>query len=220
MPLLVAYQNASFPIPLGATTPSPVMTTRRWRECAMLFLPLQLPVKPARMGENEYAIDPAKAARMGQGDIECCITRDVWHIIQVTARVSKLLIDRWRQHLLLQCQRSDDGFDGAGRSLAMPDHRFGRANGDVIGVCAKDRLVCCRLCYLIGQRRTAMRVNVAHLFSSNSALCQRLSQEVLQWHAIIGQGSHMVGVAIGGKGDNFGIDMCAACYSYFALFQQ
>src|SRR6202521_3277185 len=95
-PLLVAYQNASLPRPLGATTPRPVITTRRCGDGAMVFLPLQLPVKPVGVGENEDAVDAPKAARMGECYFKSRITRNVWHIIQVAAWIRLLLIDRRR----------------------------------------------------------------------------------------------------------------------------
>src|SRR6266568_4904307 len=102
MPLQVASQNASLPIPLAATTPSPVITTRRFVLCAILVYlmnldierralgtscqhevqsHLQLPIKPVRPCENECAIHTAKTTGMGQSHVDVGSTSYVGHVV-------------------------------------------------------------------------------------------------------------------------------------------
>src|SRR5690349_12179420 len=61
VPLLMVRQKASLPIPLGATTPRPVMTTR-----GLLSL---MGVYPIWSCKYQYTIDAPKAAGMAQRDI-------------------------------------------------------------------------------------------------------------------------------------------------------
>ncbi len=66
---------------------------------------------------------------------------NIGDVIQVAMRISELLIDRRWKQLMLKGEGSDNGFNGAGGSLGMTDHRFSGADGNARGIIAKNGLV-------------------------------------------------------------------------------
>src|SRR5260370_11929383 len=83
-PLLVACQNASLPVPLAATTPSPVMTTRR------CFLYVMF-INPVGSCENERCVHSAKSTRVGQTNVDTGLASAVWYIIPFSQLITLLL---------------------------------------------------------------------------------------------------------------------------------
>src|SRR5260370_42232856 len=84
IPLWVAYQNASLPIPLGATTPRPVMTTRRCPTVVFLTADSRLFLAPISACENEQIIHATKTTAVRQRHVDCPPPRDAWHVFEIT----------------------------------------------------------------------------------------------------------------------------------------
>src|SRR5215469_14853044 len=98
-PLRVAYQNASLPIPLGATTPSPVMTTRRCPTVVFLTAGSRLFLAPTSACENEHIIHAAKTAGVCERHVDRCRPGNIRHIVEIAEWIRILLVNRWRDHL-------------------------------------------------------------------------------------------------------------------------
>src|SRR5579884_542650 len=125
-------------MPLEATTPRPVMTTRR---CLRSLLLLSIGMYPIRSHEHQDAIDATEAAGMAQRDIDSGVAGNIRYIVKITERIGMFLVQRGWDKLLIQNKCCDDRFDGAGSSLSMTDHRFGCADGDVISPLAKGSFI-------------------------------------------------------------------------------
>src|SRR5260221_6356450 len=132
IPLWVACQNASLPIPLGATTPSPVMTTRRCPTVVFLTADSRLFLAPISACENEQIIHATKTAGVCERHVDCRPPGDVWHVVEITERIRILLVNRRRDHLGFQYQGGDNSFNSAGRTLCVAVQRFCGANGNIV----------------------------------------------------------------------------------------
>src|SRR5258708_913666 len=146
--------------------------------------------------ENKRCIDPTEAAGMSECDVNGTPACFVCHIIEIALGIGQLLIDCWRQHLLLYDKGSDDGFNCACCALRMSNHRFCSTYWDAIRLLPKDRFVGHCLSDLVGRGRAAMRIDIVKLSRCNVSLGERLPEQLLEGCAISGQGSHMIGVAV------------------------
>ncbi len=65
-----------------------------------------------------------------------------------------------------------------------------------------------------------MRVNIANVFRRDACLLHSLAQQRLQGLAVFWQRGHVVGVAVGDKTDDLGIDMSMTGQGRLAFFQE
>src|SRR5437762_2308011 len=117
-----------------------------------------MPIKPIGSSENESTVHATKATGMSECYLHCCGSCNIWYVIEITAGIGNLLINGRGDDLPIYDQCSHDGLNGTGSPLCMTDHRFGGADGNVIGLLSKNCFVCCCFSRLIVGSRTAMRI--------------------------------------------------------------
>ena len=76
----------------------------------------------------------------------------------------------------------------------VPDHGLGRADRQLVGMCAEDRLDGCRLALVVERRRGAVGIDVVDLFRLEAGLGQGELHGARRALAALGRGGDVEGV--------------------------
>src|SRR5438094_10165295 len=88
----------------------------------------------------------------------------MWHVVHIVMRIGKLLVDRWGNKLVLDGETRGGGLKHACRRHRLPDHRFDRCDGNMIGVSAKSMFERPGINNVIIRQRTSVRIDVINVF--------------------------------------------------------
>src|SRR5947207_3158894 len=88
--------------------------------------------------EEEGRVGAPKTEGIREGIANGHSARLVWHVVEITVRIRRLVVDGGRNDAPLDNERSDSRFDGASRAQQVSDHRFRRADGELVRVFAKE----------------------------------------------------------------------------------
>src|ERR1700757_4124887 len=111
--------------------------------------------------DHERGVVSAKSKRVGQGDVDARLTRLVRHVVEVTFGVRIVEVDRRRKQSAIEGEHAGRGLDRAGGAEQVAMHRLGRADGQLEGVVAENRLDRLRLRDIAELGRRAVGVDVA-----------------------------------------------------------
>src|SRR5882762_11272699 len=73
----------------------------------------------ANFAEDDAGVDPAEAERIAHNIIEFGRAAAIWHDVEIASRIGILIIDRRRDPLSIQRERTKCGLDRAGRAERM-----------------------------------------------------------------------------------------------------
>src|SRR5437899_297246 len=87
----------------------------------------------------------------------------VWRVIEVAFFARIFQINRWGNDAISNSKRTRSHLDSTCASQQMAGHRFGRTDGDFVGLFAKYLLDRARLAYVADGRGSRMGVDVINL---------------------------------------------------------
>src|SRR5690606_4543196 len=91
------------------------------------------------LAENQRCVVSAEPEGIGHDMFRRTPARLIWHIVQVTFRVRRLIIYRGWQNFFSNRLDTEYGLDRTGGSKQMTGHRFGGGNRNMIRILAEDR---------------------------------------------------------------------------------
>ena len=119
--------------------------------------------------QQDAAVVAAEAHRVRERDVDLDAARLVRHVVEVALRVGVPVVDRRRQHAVVERQRAHHRLDRAGRPEAVARHGLRRRDRELVGVVAEDLLQRPRLGEVAERRRGAVRVDVADALGRDPA---------------------------------------------------
>lgn len=94
------------------------------------------------------------------------------HIVQVARRIWVIQIDGGRNDPMDNAENNNRRLDGPGSAKLMAQHRFGRTDGQLVGMVAKTRLDGLGLCGIVETSGGPMRVDIIHLLGTQPSTPQ------------------------------------------------
>src|SRR5215211_3524019 len=152
----------------------------------------------------------AEAHRVRKRDVDLGLARLVGHVVEVAGRVGMLVVDRRWQHAVADGQDAHHRLDRAGRPEAVPHHRLGRGDRELVGVVAEDVLDRLRLGRVAERRRGPVRVDVADPRGLDSGSLEGAAHHLPDADRLwLGCGK-VVRVVGGAVAEHLGVDLRAA----------
>src|SRR5216684_6260920 len=89
------------------------------------------------LAKQEEGIEAAVSEGVDKTGLRREGTCVIGNVIEVTLRIRRLQIDRWRQDAILHSEHCRSDLEGGGRAKGVAHHRLCRANGNGVGCLAK-----------------------------------------------------------------------------------
>ena len=124
--------------------------------------------------QDQRGIDAAESKGIRQTNVEAVGDGLIGHIIQVALGIHVFQVDGRRQHLTLERQHGDAGFQSASAAQQVAMHGLGARDFELVaqGVLAEDRLDGLRFIAVAGRSCGGVGVDVAHLFRSDAGVLE------------------------------------------------
>src|SRR6267142_610754 len=113
------------------------------------------------LAEGQRRVGAAEAEGVRQRRLDVLLARLVRDVVEVAVRVGRLVVDRGRQHAVIEREHRGDRLDAAGGAEEVARHRLGRRHGQLARVVAEDALDGDGLELVVVRRRGAVGVDVA-----------------------------------------------------------
>lgn len=94
------------------------------------------------------------------------MARLIGYIVEVTFGIGIIQVDSWRHDTMDDTQNGDNSLDGSGCIKRMPQHRFGRTHGQLVGMVAKAGLNGLRLGSIVETSCCSMCINIVYLLGT------------------------------------------------------
>src|SRR5438132_13318666 len=88
--------------------------------------------------QNQRCVVAAEAEGVGHGGADGDAAGGVGDVVEIALGVRVLVVDGGGDDAIADRLDAEDGLDGAGGAKEVAGHRLGRADGDTVGVVAKE----------------------------------------------------------------------------------
>src|SRR5574344_71808 len=142
----------------------------------------------------------------------------VRYIVEIKTIIRRLVVDRRRQHIVLDCQCRSDALCTTSSAQQMSRHGLDGGNGDVFGCIAPDCLDSFRLTLIIHVRGCTMCIDIVYISSLHAGIVKSQLHASCLELAMRSRARDVIGIRVCAVADNFGIDMRAAGFGMIEAF--
>src|SRR3954470_3716847 len=125
--------------------------------------------------EDDDAVVPAEAEGVGECDVDLLRPRAVRDVVEVAVGIPEGLVDRRREHTVLQREHGEDCFHGACRAEGVAGCPLRRGHRERAGGAAECELEPLGLCGVTRRCRRPVRVDVPHILGFRRSVLERHS---------------------------------------------
>ena len=169
----------------------------------------------AHATHHDAGIDAPESERITHNIIEFGGATAIWHDVEIAGRIGILVIDRRRDPLSIQRERTKCGLDRAGRTERVRIITFRPTYRDVFGMRAEYLFDVRRFRAVVQLCRAGVGVDVIDLLRRDVRVRKRVAHGPNARFAA-GQGrGHVESIVVQTVSHYFRIDACAACPSVF-----
>src|ERR1039458_7403566 len=147
--------------------------------------------------DNEGSVATAEAQGVAHRDVDAAVTGYIRNAIQIAFRIGKFIIDRRWNNVVAHGEAAGCQLDRAARALHVSERRLERTHGQIVRVLAKSLLDDRRFCAVAQRCRSAVRIEVIHLFRAETRPGEGDSETTYCLCAIRIRLAHVIGVAGG-----------------------
>jgi hypothetical protein len=141
----------------------------------------------------------------------------IWHNVEIACWVGISIVDRGRDPLLIQSERTKRCLDGARRAERMRVKTFRPAHGNSMGVFAEHLFDRGRFRAVVKPSRAGVRVDVIDLLGCELRIRERFAHGANGGFAARERGSHVESVVVYAVPEDLGIDVGTAALGVFQL---